>query len=163
MSSPVLESYYINAAPSSNENQLPIATLPMLNGKMYAIWSPALIQAALRSKTLRFDPFIVEFTQPFLGLSDEAFRPGLGPRERESLLPARMTGLHQAMQPEHLHRMNAAALNYIAESLNAVDAPIQIPNLYLWLRDLMTFATTEALYGSENPLRGRKDLVEDLW
>ncbi len=135
----------------------------MLNGRMYAIWSPDLIHSALRSRTLSFEPFMKEFAQPVLGLNEDAFRPVRGTPERESLLPAFINSMHQAMQPEHLHGMKAAALNYIAQSLNAVDDPIEIPNLYMWLRYLVSTATAEALYGSKNPLRGRKDLIDDIW
>ena len=37
------------------QNPMPIATLPMLNGKLYALWSPGLIHAAMRHKDLSFD------------------------------------------------------------------------------------------------------------
>ncbi len=68
----------------SKESGLPIATLPMLSGRMYSIWSPDLIHAALRSKALSFEPFMKEFAQPVLGISEDAFAPIRGPPERES-------------------------------------------------------------------------------
>ena len=106
----------------------------------------------------------MDFAQGVMGLSNEAFRPVRGTPERESLLPAFVNAIHHSMLQEHLHKMNAAALRYIAQRLNAVTASgTEIPNVYMWMRDLMTLATTEALYGAKNPIRGRPDLIDDLW
>lgn len=52
----------------------PIITLPMLNGKMYVITSPSLIQSAYRNKNLSFEPFMVDFVQRVMGLSSEVSR-----------------------------------------------------------------------------------------
>lgn len=50
---------------------MPIATLPILNGKLYAIWDPTLVQSAYRNKDLSFEPFAAEFAQKDLGLSND--------------------------------------------------------------------------------------------
>lgn len=61
--------------PNSAKTPMPICTLPMLNGKVYAITDPVLAQAAFRSKDMSFDPFVIAFTQKMTGLSDEAMEP----------------------------------------------------------------------------------------
>lgn len=55
---------------SSAKKPLPIATLPMINGKLYIITQPALIQSAYRNKNLSFDPFMIDFAQRMLDLSE---------------------------------------------------------------------------------------------
>ena len=54
----------------SAKKPLPIATLPMINGKLYIITQPTLIQSAYRNKNLSFDPFMIDFAQRMLDLSE---------------------------------------------------------------------------------------------
>ena len=48
-----------------------IATLPILGGKMYAVWDTALIQSGMRSKTMSFDAIMVKNAPGLLGLYDK--------------------------------------------------------------------------------------------
>ncbi|KAF7555723.1 hypothetical protein G7Z17_g1957 [Cylindrodendrum hubeiense] len=139
-----------------------IATLPILNGKLYVIFDPAIIQSAYRNKRLSFEPFAVEFAQRELAFSNEMFKI----IKETNLVPDFFSVIHPAMTGDHLHRMNANALNYVSKQLGAIgsgDEPLKVPNLYLWVRDLMTMATTEALYGPDNPIKEHSSLIEDLW
>ncbi|KAH7152650.1 cytochrome P450 [Dactylonectria macrodidyma] len=139
-----------------------IATLPILNGKLYIIFDPAIIQAAYRNKRLCFMPFAVEFAQRELGFSDRALKI----LKETDLIPDFFAVIHPAMTGSHLHKMNANALNYVSKQLDGIggggDAFV-VPNLFVWVRDLMTMATTEALYGPDNPFRGRPSLIQDVW
>ncbi|KAH7009976.1 hypothetical protein EDB80DRAFT_892083 [Ilyonectria destructans] len=45
----------------------------MLNGKMYAIFDPQLIQAVLRKKDASFEPFVTDFAQKTFSLSAHTF------------------------------------------------------------------------------------------
>jgi hypothetical protein len=138
---------------------MPIATLPMLNGKVYVVWDAALIQSIYRNKNLSFVPFAVDFAQRELKYTDEEDKIV---RER-GLMDEFFDAVHEGMSANHTHRMNANALRSITEYLGGLDNEKEIPNLFIWLRDLMTVATCEALYGPENPLRGRPDLINDVW
>ncbi|KAK4088466.1 hypothetical protein Purlil1_7345 [Purpureocillium lilacinum] len=139
-----------------------IATLPILGGKTYAIWDPALVQSALRQKTLSFEPFAVDFLQTMLGMKEDSYRAF---REKPELVIEFFDALHFTVRGEPLHRMNANALNYISSRLDAMKGTRKIPvdNFYLWLRELMTMATTTALMGDKNPLLHDGKLVDDLW
>lgn len=144
---------------------LPIATLPILGGKTYAIWDPALIQSALRQKTLSFEPFAVDFVQTMLGMSDKSYVAFRDTPERPSLVPEFFEALHLTVRGEPLHRMNANALNYISDRLDSLsgEKTTDVNNFYIWLRELMTLATTTALLGKDNPLLHDGDLVDHLW
>ena len=136
----------------------------MLWGKIYTIWDPQLAQASLRSRTLSFDPFIVEVAQKSFGLSEETFaKITSNPR----LVPDFTEAIHASMQPKYLHAMNVIALNYISRTLDEVSPDesvgLDVPNLYLWIRDLITSATTEALLGNESPFSKDPTLYDDLW
>lgn len=138
-----------------------IATLPMLGGKVYAIWSPIMAQAALRNRNMTFEVFLIEFTQYIFGLTDEskhALREGGAVAEILRQTPSSMAG-------QNLYRMNLRALVYVAERINAIgEDGLAIENVYLWLRDMMTMATAEALYGRrENPLAKDASLMDTFW
>lgn len=147
---------------NSKKTGAAIATLPMLGGKTYAIWDPALVQSALRQKTLSFEPFAVDFLQTMLGMKEESYKAF---REIPQLVIDFFDALHVTVRGEPLHRMNANALNYISSRLDAMKGTRKIPvdNFYLWLRELMTSATTTALMGRKNPLLKDPTLVDDLW
>lgn len=75
-----------------------------------------------------------------------------------------MHRIKAAMQGDNLFNMNAKALGYIAGKLNEIDNDGErVGNLYTWLRDFMTMATAEGIYGRENPLKKDPGLVDALW
>ncbi|KAF0330819.1 prostacyclin synthase [Colletotrichum asianum] len=144
---------------------LPIATLPILNGKLYAIWDPALVQSASRNKDLSFEPFAVEFSQKDLGLGNDVAKL----LRETDLVPDFFGVIHPALNGAHLHRMNANALKYVSAELDRIgggvgdEGGLDVPNLFAWLRRVMTLATTEGLYGVENPVMKDLSLIDDLW
>ncbi|KAM0335031.1 hypothetical protein ACHAQA_000065 [Verticillium albo-atrum] len=130
----------------SGKGDLPAVTLPMLNGKMYAIFEPSLIQALYRNKNVSFMPFAIEFAKKELDLDDNMMRIV---KETDMVADVFSTN-HPSLSGKPLHRMNRNALEYISDSLDKQifgNEWLEVPNLYLWLRDLMTLATSMALYG----------------
>ncbi|KAG4420303.1 hypothetical protein IFR04_006590 [Cadophora malorum] len=138
---------------------LPIATLPMINGKLYIITQPALIQSAYRNKNLSFDPFMIDFAQRMLDLSEEVMVAVRGP----NFIPDIVKGIHSSMLGEHLYKMNADALNNVAVTINSLSDTFKPDSLYLWIRETLTMATCNTLLGSHNPLKDDLSLVDDLW
>ncbi|KAM4064978.1 cytochrome p450 [Hirsutella rhossiliensis] len=151
--------YYTNL---HKKTGAPIATLPMLGGKTYAIWDPALVQSALRQKTLSFEPFAVDFLQTMLGMKEESYNRF---REKPEIVVEFFDALHVTVRGEPLHRMNANALNFISSRLDAMkgDGEVRVDNFFLWLREIMTLATTTALLGKKNPLLHDRELIDHLW
>ncbi|KAH7014196.1 cytochrome P450 [Microdochium trichocladiopsis] len=145
---------------------LAIATLPMLSGKSYALWSPTLVQQALRHKNLTFDELSISFAARMFGATKEStdiLRSHVG-SEDHNLTEQVMAAIKPAMMGQNLLRMNLSALNYVADQLNAVgDGELNVDNVYMWLRELMTMATAEGLYGHQNPLREQPELSHHLW
>ncbi|TVY91823.1 Lanosterol 14-alpha demethylase [Lachnellula willkommii] len=145
---------------------VPIGTLPMINNKAYVINSPLLIQSALRSKDLSYDPFIQDSSEKLFALADPStmkiFRaPGtLG---KPALMDEFNKEMHGSMLGEHLHKMNRVALLDIAASVNAIGEGFEAKSLYRWVRSVMTIATTDSLLGSHNPIKADPTLVDLLW
>jgi hypothetical protein len=117
----------------------------MAYGKLYAIWSPSLIHAAMRHKNLTFDELSLQFAQRVFGLSNDAMvrLRGTGTME-ESIATKTMVAMKNSMMGQHLYRMNVRALTHVASRLNEIDEKgLDVPDLYSWLRSLMTMATAE--------------------
>ncbi|KAK6222082.1 hypothetical protein QIS74_04337 [Colletotrichum tabaci] len=139
-----------------------VATLPILNGKLYGIWEPTVIQSVYRNRLLSFEPFAVEFAQREIGFSNEMLKV----IQETTLLPEFFDCIHKSMTADKLRQMNANALTYVSDALDGVcngSETFEATNFFVWVRDLMTMATTEALYGPGNPLRNSASLMEDTW
>ncbi|KAJ5842180.1 hypothetical protein N7534_012010 [Penicillium rubens] len=143
------------------QNGMPIASLPILGGKIYVIWDTALVQAGLRARTMSFDAIMLQHAQGLLGLRDESVMIA-----RDGLLTDLMNVTKPLLLGSGLATINMSVLNHAAETLNeilAADDTLEIPDLYHWIQTMGTLATTEALYGAVNPLHGNRRLVEDVW
>ncbi|GKU04415.1 7-alpha-hydroxycholest-4-en-3-one 12-alpha-hydroxylase [Fusarium langsethiae] len=127
-----------------------IATLPMLNGKLYVINSPDLIQAALRNNDISFTPFILESSKAMWGLSDNV----MASISIEANLKGGMQLIHSTLGGESLHKLNGNSLSRFMTYLNRVEPgqTKQVAHTYLWLRDMLTDASATALFGSKNPI-----------
>lgn len=137
-----------------------IATLPMLGGKMYAVWDTALIQSGLRAKTMSFDAIMVQHAGGLLGLEKESVDIA-----RDGMLTDLMHVTKPILAGEALARINVTVLNHAAIVLNDIrkGKAYEIPDLYDWVLTTATLATTEALYGLSNPLHRDRSLVDDVW
>ncbi|KAK4181985.1 cytochrome P450, partial [Podospora australis] len=155
---------------SQGSSPVPAATLPILNGKVYALWDLSMIHSAMRNKNLTFDVLSMEFAQRVFGLSNHGMEKLWGGPEHDiekSAAVPTMRAIKPAMQGANLLRMNMAALRYVSEILNSDDFAgqgLQVENLYKWLRHFMTMATAFGIYGEGNPIKqDEKGLVDALW
>ncbi|KAJ6441080.1 cytochrome P450 [Purpureocillium lavendulum] len=157
---------------------VPLATVPMLNGKLYTIFDPDLIQATLRLKAASFEPFVVGFAQKSFNLSDATFAKILS---HPQLVPEFTDAIHRSFHPTALAQMNLHFLSTISARLDAVadagkvdatnpgresraaDGALEIGNLFLWCRDVMSVASTKALYGDSDPFSKDPSLVDAIW
>lgn len=138
----------------------------MLTGKVYVVWSPTLIQAGLRAKTMTFDTFALEFAQRIYGVSSVTVELLRGHTEIQDSPLARMSSvMHPALSGKHLKDMNTWALSYIAERLNAIngDGGLEAKSLFQWVKQISMVSTGEALYGRQNPLRRDLSLADAMW
>ena len=137
----------------------------MINGKLYVINDPTMAQAAFRHKNLSFDPFTLAFAQRMVLVSDETMIPIRYPGDEKtpSFLNEYVKALHGAMVEKYLNSMNTEALQRVSDTLNAFGETFETDSLYYWLRTMMTLATSDALFGTHNPLRKDESLVDAIW
>lgn len=139
-------------------------TMPLLNKKNYIIFSPHLIQQAMRHRNLDFDLVGLAFARQVAALSDQALgeRVKKGPNTDTAETVA---GIKSGLTGQGVKRMTAAMLAHVGSQLNPIDAGrgLHVPSLWVWMRDMMTMATAEAFYGHANPFRSDPAGLDALW
>jgi len=150
----------------SKRNPKPAYTLPVLDKKIYLITSPSLLQSIFRSKDLSFEPFMLEFSQRLLGVSDKVMEP----TRRQQQDPKAPSFVQQVIKEicvslsgQALVDMDLCTLNGFASMLNGINETFSVDALYFWLRSTLTLATTNTLFGSHNPMRSQPDLGGLYW
>jgi hypothetical protein len=61
-----------------------------------------------------------------------------------------------------LSELNKGVLDKVAEHLNVIDGGENV-GLYRWVRDVLTLATADALYGPHDPMNADHSLIDNLW
>ena len=144
---------------NSKEFQLPIATLPVLKGKIYAIWDPILIQSAYCNKNLSFTPYALDNVRAVTGYDDFSHHIV----SSTDVLPVYFRSMYDGTTARHVHQLNVTSLEHVSQYINSIGPKgLDVPNIYMWLRNLMTVATCEGLFGPRNPIRDDQS-VEDVW
>lgn len=139
--------------------------MPLLNKKNYIIFSPHLIQQAMRHRDLDFDLVGLAFARQAADLSDQALgervKKGPSTYTAETLL----AGIKSGLTGHKVKCMTAAMLAHVGSQLNPIDAGQgrHIPSLWVWMRDMMTMATVEAFYGHASPFRADPAGLDALW
>lgn len=132
---------------------------------MYIVTSPPLIQAVYRSKAFSFEPLTVAFAEKMIG-----FGPNIAHLMHHPPTDGSVKWLHDQHKNNELlalgpglYDMNLRVLDSLSSAINQVGACFESKRLYTWLRDTFTVATSEALFGLDNPLAQDPTLNKDLW
>ncbi|KAL9113445.1 MAG: hypothetical protein Q9227_002486 [Pyrenula ochraceoflavens] len=139
--------------------------------KIYVVTKPELIQTVQKlHRTLAFPPIEAKFASKICGASLEA----------QTILNMNMNGddgdwglsmesyaaMRAALKPgSQLDDMNRIMIQEISQSLNSLQpakGKIQKINMYTWLRDAITIATTRSVYGPMNPFND-KAIADAFW
>ena len=147
---------------TSRKGQRPIATLPMLNGKMYAVWDPLLVAAGLRNKDLSQNPFIEKMAVDLFLINDDTYSH-IRDSENSKLVHDFMGAMPPTLMGDHLHTLNVRALELLQDIFSSMQQTTDAPNLWLWVRGLMMGVTAKALYGEEDPFEKKPELENALW
>ncbi|KAF5000057.1 hypothetical protein FGRMN_2068 [Fusarium graminum] len=132
------------------DRRMPICTLPVLNGKLYVINSPDLIQSALRNNDISFGPLFTEFAVGMWGLSENAVKL----LKDETNVKGGLSIIHTTLMGEPLYKLELNALRAFAVHLNRIQTQetLDIPDVFMWLRDTLTQTAATALFGEKNPI-----------
>lgn len=131
--------------------------------KFYVAYSPELLQASQRQKTLTFDA-ILDFSVSNMS--------GIKNKKTIRLLETKETGggglsnkvLHAmapALSGQGLDRMNLRMIKLLSPFMDQLGRKPET-DLYQWCRDAITAASTDAVYGPLNPYKD-KEVVDAWW
>ncbi|KAE9372552.1 cytochrome P450 [Stipitochalara longipes BDJ] len=147
-------------------HSMPVYTLPILNKKIYVVASPSLLQSVFRCKELSFEPFMLEFSQRLLGVSDKVMEPTRRKPENAkapSFVQQVIKEIYTSLSGGSLVHMNLNTLNSFASVLNSIHDTTLVEGLYVWLRSTLTLATTNSMFGAYNPMRLQPHLIDFYW
>lgn len=152
----------------SHQSVLPIFTMTMPGTKMYVVTTPELIQAIQKQpKELAFPPIEAKFASRVCGSSAEAHKIMMtnvnGDEGDWGLSMETYAAMRAALAPgPDLDNMNRVMIQNIAAALDHLTAAggkhAKI-GLAKWLRSSVTAATTNSVYGPQNPFK--QQAVED--
>jgi hypothetical protein len=138
---------------------------------MYIINTLSLVQSVQKQpRTLAFPPIEAKFANRVCGVSPEAHEICMNNVNGEDgnfgLSMDTYAALRDALSPgAGLDQMNRVMIQNVASSLDSLipsgDKIVRI-RLSAWLRDVVTFATTNSVYGPQNPFK-RADIRDDFW
>ena len=140
----------------------------MLNGKIYVVSSPSLINAVNRnSKVLAFNPFIAALGMRITG-HDEATSKIVQHNLNGENGTGYVIDLHDnmvaALAPkcDDLVNMTGGMLDEASLYINAVQG--RTVDLFGWIREMVTMASTSAVYGPHNPFKtDPKLMIRRFW
>ena len=149
----------------SNTSHLPIATLKMPNGRTYCVNDVRLVQAVQRNaKTISFDPILTTVAERLAGIGGDSLQVL---REMENGGAGAHRKLVHAMSPSLTGRgldlMNVPTLKVLENYINELVEKPEKFDLWKWTRHVISIASTEGVYGPENPYRIENFKYEDTF
>ncbi|KAG8158124.1 hypothetical protein KVR01_011885 [Diaporthe batatas] len=144
---------------------LPIYTLRMPGARIYVVNSTNLIPVVQRQfRTVAFTPFAARAFKYAMGGSKTANDiMATDMTEDHGYLMSFDTAIHPAVSPgPALDAMNRASVRAVAVSLDKLrrQSPITV-DMYKWIQHEVLLATTDAVYGPQNPYRN--PAMEEAW
>lgn len=154
-------------------------TLRVFSNRIYVICDPFFIQSAYKnSKAFDFGQFVVESSQRAFDIGEQGMKiirgetaPGYDPNgkflngnEGDCFLNENHKIMVECLSPgTGLSELNKGVLEKVAGFLNVIDGDGETFGLYRWIRDVLTLATADALYGPKSPLNSDSSLIDGLW
>ncbi|CAL3964967.1 unnamed protein product [Diplocarpon coronariae] len=164
---------------SSKVPSYPAFTLRVFSRRIYVICEPSLIQAAYRNtRAFDFGSFVVESSQRAFDIGEQGMKiirgetsPDYNPNgsflngnSGRSYLNENHKIMVESLSPgAGLDELNRGVLKRVAASLNTISGTGEVFSLYRWIRDILTLATAETLYGPQSPLSDDRGLIDCLW
>ncbi|KAK4201355.1 putative cytochrome P450 E-class, group IV [Triangularia verruculosa] len=144
-----------------------IVTLPMLTGKMYAIWDPSLISAGLKNKHLSTKPQIKSAVSPLMKVSKGTVDLMMGDQGDHLQDRIMLHAIPTSFSGEAQQSFIEGALKEVSRQFTSLSSSSQqqdIPNVWVWVRELVAKATTPPLYGKDqDPFTRDPSLIQYFW
>ena len=139
----------------------------MLNGKVYVVTAPDLVNAVNRnSKKIAFNPFVAMLGKRITGHDEDTSRIVQHNLNGENG-PGYVIDVHDrivvSLAPgKDLQQTTKAMLSQLPAYFDAVDPNVEL-SLFEWTRYTVTMCSTGALYGNNNPFDRNPKFVDSFW
>jgi hypothetical protein len=151
---------------SFNHRNHPAITLNLLGSKAYVVNTPALVNAVQRNhKLISMDPFLTQASSSLAGMHGDDLlrvtetRKGGGGANQKVIQAIHNVLLAPATMNAMVERMVVNLQSRIDELADSADA---VTELTSWCRSAISTASTDAVYGDQNPYRDPK-LEQAFW
>ncbi|KAK0666039.1 putative cytochrome P450 E-class, group IV [Cercophora samala] len=149
------------------KSKQPIVTLPMLTGKLYAIFEPSLISAGLKNKHLSTKPQIKSAVSPLMNVSKSTVDFIMSDQGDELQDRTMLHAIPTSFSGEMHQSLIDGALREVSHQFTSLSSSSQqktIPNIWLWVRDFVVKATTPPVYGKhQDPFSKDPSLLQSFW
>ena len=146
----------------SAKYHLPIYTVGLLRRKAYIVTSLDLVNSVYKNyATLDFTPFVKTTAQKLSGLHPDHLKLFDKHDGREGLSEATITGIEAALKQSDTDDLSVLILKELTSIMEAVTSNTGPCKLHASLRHMVTFSSSIAFYGPQNPLNNRE--VEDAF
>jgi len=110
--------------------------------------------------------FMVDFVPRIFGIKQGTMNKLLGKDGTHPNIMTRMEGVFRlSLSGPPLRDITTVTLGEVAKTLNNIDqaSGLEVPNLFLWFRNLLTKATSRALWGEEHNPYNNQDIIDAQW
>jgi hypothetical protein len=133
----------------------------------YCLITTAKLLAAVQrnNKWISFEPLLIPMSERMAGIND---KKGLGTLcskidpEGPNLMARSLHDIHPTLLGEGLNDMNERMIGYLVASIDKLSQETEELDIYRWIRNAVTVATTDAVYGSRNPYKDPK-VEQGIW
>lgn len=142
----------------------PIFGLDMLFMKVYVVSSTEIVRLIQRhDKTISFDPLLNVSIRSFAGITNKRTVHLMTDKNSggQGLNAEIMHAMTPTLIGEPLDKMNSVMMQTVGTYISKLESTPSI-DLYRWVRDMITAASTEATYGPMNPYRD-PEMVDSFW
>lgn len=142
-------------------------TVPILNGRMYIVASPALASQIQRSSaTLDFEQMTVEALPRLVGVSKDTYEKLNDEKRKEENRERKHTTVMHLMHPllakQNINGIAIIQLKHFTDFINAMPNGLET-ELFKFLRSEVTAASMYTFYGPGNPFAVHPELIEEFW
>ncbi|EMC93770.1 hypothetical protein BAUCODRAFT_210021 [Baudoinia panamericana UAMH 10762] len=147
-----------------------IFAIPVFSSRIYVLATPAWAQAMHKNfKTLSFNTLIVQAMKMVFDMDEASMNTiSRNPNGEDGTREGILLEMHDLMFTsfvQSIDEMNANFLKCWAPHINplATHGKTETISLWYWLRHHFSIASTDSLYGPQNPLALNPGLEDDVW
>lgn len=131
--------------------------MDIIFAKYVIITSTKLLAAVQRNnRTISFEPILEPMSERMAGIHKKEHLDTLLSKETpdgQNLMTRTLIAMHPLIQGDGLDAMNRRMISYLKSSITDLETQKESIDIYSWIRNSVTVATTDAIYGSRNPYR----------